>query len=177
MIPKSFVLALLTLLVTAPLVAADGPPAAPARVSLAIGGEVAHPLRLSAEDLGRLPRLTVHAKDHDGKDVEYSGVSLTEVLKLAAIPTGEDIKGPWLAKYLLVSAADGYRAVFALPELSPSFTNALVLLADQRDGKPLSAAEGPLRLVLPGEKRQARWVRQVLSLTLKSAPQDDTTKP
>src|SRR5580693_1596721 len=89
MIPKSFVLALLTLLVTGPLVAADGPPAAPARVSLAIGGEVAHPLRLSAEDLGRLPRLTVHAKDHDGKDVEYSGVSLTEVLKLAAIPTGE----------------------------------------------------------------------------------------
>jgi DMSO/TMAO reductase YedYZ molybdopterin-dependent catalytic subunit len=100
-------------------------------------------------------------------------VALGEILKLAAIPNGEDIKGPWLAKYLLVSAADGYRAIFALPELSPSFTSGVVLLADRRDGKPLSATEGPLRLVVPGEKRQARWVRQVLSLTLRSAPPDD----
>ena len=36
----------------------------------------------------------------------------------------------------------------------------VVLLADHRDGQPLSTAEGPLRLVVPDEKRHARWVRQ-----------------
>lgn len=31
----------------------------------------------------------------------------------------------------------------------------------------LSDAEGPLRIIVPGEKRQARWVRQVTVLTIK----------
>jgi hypothetical protein len=35
-----------------------------------------------------------------------------------------------------------------------------------RDGKPLSETEGPLRIVVPHDKRQARWVRQVTSLTI-----------
>jgi DMSO/TMAO reductase YedYZ molybdopterin-dependent catalytic subunit len=143
--------------------------AAPAHLD--VGGEVPHPLHLAAADLARLPRTSVQAKDHDGKAAEYSGVALTEVLKLAGAPSGAEIRGPALAKYIVVSAADGYRAVFALPELSPEFTDAIVLLADRRDGKPLAAAEGPLRLVVTADKRQARWVRQVLSLALYSAPQ------
>jgi hypothetical protein len=40
------------------------------------------------------------------------------------------------------------------------------LLADQRDGKPLGANEGPLRAIVPGEKRHARWVRQVIALKI-----------
>ncbi|MGE3541290.1 MAG: hypothetical protein AB7N91_28130 [Candidatus Tectimicrobiota bacterium] len=70
----------------------------------------------------------------------------------------------------MIEAADGYRVVFALPELDPAFTERLVLLAEQRDGQPLAATEGPLRLVVPGEKRQARWVRQVRSGSLQRAP-------
>ena len=75
-----------------------------------------------------------------------------------------------MALYLLVEAADGYRVIFALPELDPAFTERVVLLADHRDGQPLSTAEGPLRLVVPDEKRHARWVRQVGSCT--AAPRD-----
>ena len=75
-----------------------------------------------------------------------------------------------MALYLLVEAADGYRVVFALPELDPAFTERVVLLADHRDGQPLTPAEGPLRLVVPDEKRQARWVRQVGSGTVHRAP-------
>jgi hypothetical protein len=46
----------------------------------------------------------------------------------------------------------------------------VILLADRRDGQPLAAAEGPLRLVVPDEKRHARWVRQVRSCTVRRAP-------
>ncbi len=93
-----------------------------------------------------------------------------EVLKLAGVKFGEDLRGKSLALYLLVEAADGYRAVFALPELDPASTDKMVLLADKHDGKSLDDKEGPLRIVVPDEKRQARWVRQVTSLVIKRAP-------
>jgi DMSO/TMAO reductase YedYZ molybdopterin-dependent catalytic subunit len=92
------------------------------------------------------------------------------VLKLARAPLRDTLRGPHMSKYLLAQAADDYRAVFALAELAPGFTDAVVLLADRRDGRPLGPDEGPLRLVVPHDKRQARWVRQVKSLTVLDAP-------
>jgi hypothetical protein len=68
--------------------------------------------------------------------------------------------------YLVVEASDGYRAVFALPEIDPACTDRTILLVDRRDGKPLSAKEGPLRIVVPGEKRHSRWVRQVIAFKI-----------
>jgi DMSO/TMAO reductase YedYZ molybdopterin-dependent catalytic subunit len=168
--------AVLVLQLAAPVASADSTPSATTAAVLEVTGEVPHPLRLSAEDLERLPRASVHTKDHEGRDVAYSGVALAEVLRLAGVPTGAELKGAALAKYAVVGAADGYRAVFALPELSPDFTDVVVLLADRRDGKPLSSSEGPLRLVVPGDKRQARWVRQVVSLTVRSAPADNAAR-
>lgn len=136
---------------------------------LTIGGEVERPLKLTAGDMAKLPRLTVRAKDHDGKEVTFEGVELGEVLKLAGIPSGEKLSGKSLALFLVADAADGYRAVFTLPELDHAFTERVVLLADRRDGKALSGNEGRLRIVVPDEKRQARWVRQVVSLTIRRA--------
>ena len=68
-------------------------------------------------------------------------------------------------------AADGYRAVFALPELDSAFTGGLVLLADRVDGRPLPAGVGPLRLVVPDERRHGRWVRQVIAVRVLRAPE------
>ncbi|MEP7271662.1 MAG: molybdopterin-dependent oxidoreductase, partial [Acidobacteriota bacterium] len=105
--------------------------------------------------------LSISAKGHDGKEGEYPGTALVEVLKLAGAKFGEDLRGRNLALYLVVEAADGYRAVYALPELDPLYTHKSILLATKREGKPLDDKEGPLRIVVPDEKRQARWVRQV----------------
>jgi DMSO/TMAO reductase YedYZ molybdopterin-dependent catalytic subunit len=133
-------------------------------IVLRIEGLVDKPLGLSAADLARMPRQTLEARDRDGKLVRFAGVTLTEVLRAAGGPLGEKLRGTQLSKFLLVEAADGYRVVFALPELDPAFTDESILIADRRDGQPLSAAEGPLRLVVLHEKRQARWVRQVTTL-------------
>jgi hypothetical protein len=60
---------------------------------------------------------------------------------------------------------NGYdRAVLALPELDPALTDRIILLADRRDGKPMGGNAGPLRVIVPGEKRHARWVRQFIGL-------------
>jgi hypothetical protein len=81
---------------------------------------------------------------------------------------GQATRGAALANYVLVEAADGYRIVFALPEVDPSFTDAVLLVADRRDGKPLDKDEGNLRLIVPHEKRHARWIRQVLGISLRT---------
>jgi DMSO/TMAO reductase YedYZ molybdopterin-dependent catalytic subunit len=139
-------------------------PAPTSNVVLSVGGDVPRPLKLAAPEFARLPRHTVRAKDHDGKDAVYEGVPLVEVLKTAGVKFGQDLRGPALATYLVVEAADGYRAAFALPELDPAFTDRVILLADRRDGKPLRQGAGPLRVIVPSEKRHARWVRQVIGL-------------
>jgi hypothetical protein len=56
--------------------------------------------------------------------------------------------------------------VFALAELDPGLGGRSVLLADRRDGSPLGPTEGPLRLVIPDEKRPARWARQVRTIRI-----------
>jgi DMSO/TMAO reductase YedYZ molybdopterin-dependent catalytic subunit len=135
-------------------------------VLVSIGGEVPHPYTLTADEFARLPRLSVRARDHDGNEAEFEGVAVFEILTRAGLKLGQDLRGPALAMYLLVEATDGYRAVFALPEIDPACTDRTILLADRRDGKPLTAKEGPLRIVVPGEKRHSRWVRQVLTLKI-----------
>ncbi len=136
---------------------------------MSVGGEVERPLKLSAADWAKLPRRTVKAKDHDGKEVTFEGVPLFEVLTLAGVPFGERLRGKQIALFLLAEAADGYKAVFALPELDPAYTDRSIILADRRDNAPLSEKEGQLRIVVPGEKMQARWVRQVTALNIRRA--------
>src|SRR5215813_1147194 len=66
-------------------------PASP--VVLTIGGEVANPIKLTAGDLAKLPRRSVQAKDHDGKDTAFEGIEIAEVLKLAGVKSGEQLRG------------------------------------------------------------------------------------
>ena len=82
---------------------------------------------------------------------------------------GEAIRGAALANYLMVEAVDGYRVVFALPEVDPAFTDLIFLLADRRNAQPKGEYEGRWRIVVPHEKRHARSVRKVVSFTLQRA--------
>ncbi len=96
----------------------------------------------------------------------FEGVPLKAVLDKAGVGQGESMKGKRLASCLLVEAADGYRVVIALPETDPAFTDKQILLAFLKNGKPLDDKEGPYRIVIPDEKRMARWVRQVTTLKI-----------
>jgi hypothetical protein len=121
------------------------------------------PVILSAADIGSLPHTTVKVSGPDGTKV-FRGVLVATVLKKANV--GLALKGKRLASCLIVEAADGYRVVIALPELDPEFTDKQILLAGERDGKPLDDKEGPYRIIIPDEKKMARWVRQVKTLKI-----------
>ncbi|HXY52880.1 MAG TPA: hypothetical protein VEI01_25770 [Terriglobales bacterium] len=95
---------------------------------------------------------------------------LKNVLEKAGIKLGETLKGKRLTSCLVVEAADNYRVVIALPELDPAFNTKQILLVFLRDGKPLDEKDGPYRIVIPDEKRMARWVRQVTKLKIVDVP-------
>jgi DMSO/TMAO reductase YedYZ molybdopterin-dependent catalytic subunit len=151
---------------------AAGPAAQlPMGVVLHVSGAVSHPLALSLQDLAALPRTKLTAKEHD-KTVTYEGVKLTEILQRAGAPRGKQLHGKAMASYVLVTAHDGYRVLFALPELDPDFTDASqqIIVADTADGKPLTEKQGPVRIVVPQEKRPARWIRMVDSIEVVTLP-------
>jgi DMSO/TMAO reductase YedYZ molybdopterin-dependent catalytic subunit len=123
-------------------------------------------LKLGAQDFARLPQVKVSAKDHEGKNYEYAGLRLRDILTQAGVATANDLRGKEMADYVVAEASDGYRVVFSLAELDPDLGNTMVIVAQSVDGQPLAATEGPLRLVVPGDKRQARWVRMVTSISV-----------
>jgi DMSO/TMAO reductase YedYZ molybdopterin-dependent catalytic subunit len=137
---------------------------APPRI--AVRGAVPSPIELSIGDLERMPKRTARVKDRDGKVVEYEGVALAEALKAAGIELGETLRGRALANFVVVEGSDGYRVVFALAELDAGTTDRLTLLAFRKDGRPLGRDEGPLRVIVPDEKRAARWVRGVIAFVV-----------
>jgi hypothetical protein len=138
--------------------AGDAPSPEP---SIEIYGLAGPLVRMTASELKKLPHLDVTAVDHGGKSARYAGVALRVLLDKAGIPAGEKLRGRWLRAYVAIDATDHYRAVFALAELDPSFTDRTILLADTRDGQPLDPRHGPFQIIVPGEKKQARWVRMV----------------
>jgi cytochrome c peroxidase len=134
--------------------------------TLSVTGDVATPLRLSADDLAKMPRETVTIPEQDGTKVEYEGVNLREILKRAGAPLGKDLRGKGLASYIVARAKDGYQVVFTLGEIDADFGNETILVADKRAGKPLFAYQGPFRLVCPNDKAGARSVRMLETLEL-----------
>ena len=131
-----------------------------------VGGEVLKPLKLSAKELSTLKSSEVKAKDRDGKEHAFKGVMLWTILDSAGVTLGKDLRGENLAKYVLVKATDGYEVIFSLPEIDPEFSDEIILLAYEVDGKPLAASEGPFRLVVPQDKKHARWIRQLNSVQI-----------
>jgi DMSO/TMAO reductase YedYZ molybdopterin-dependent catalytic subunit len=141
--------------------------AAPALTSarLTISGDVEHPLSLSLADLSKMPRTTVNVTNsREKKDETFEGVALSGLLKQAGAPQGPKLRGATMATYVIAEAADGYRVIFSLAELDSDFQDSGVIVADRMDGKPLDDNAGPLRLVVPHDKRPARWIRMLQSI-------------
>jgi DMSO/TMAO reductase YedYZ molybdopterin-dependent catalytic subunit len=148
-----------------------GSQSTPAPAELRIGGDVSTPLVLTIADLKKMPRKTLSVVNpHDKKTEVYEGVLLEEILRKAGVPQGEHLRGASLATYVTAEASDGYRAVFSLAELDSGVLDSEIIVADTMDGATLNASLGPFRLVAPHEKRPARWVRMLTSITVRSVP-------
>lgn len=121
----------------------------------------------SPEKLAALPHKTLTAyNEHVKASQTYSGVPLIELLKPLGV--SEKPHGAELRLYLIAEGSDGYQVVYSIAEVTPDVHDGTVLIADALEGKPLGD-NGPLQLVSTGEKRPARWVRNLVAIRVKTA--------
>jgi hypothetical protein len=118
------------------------------------------PRAVSAEQIAALPAISQHAAiEHS--DREWTGPLLWDVLVNAgAVDPAKPADAVHLA--VQVIGADGWTAVFGLAELSPEFAGKPIQLADRMNGG--SIPDQGLRLIVPGERRGGRSVRDVVRL-------------
>lgn len=138
------------------------PPAGPLQITFE--GKLA---TWTVATLAALPHVnvTVH-NEHTKADETYSGVPL--IALLTPLGVSDKPRGKQLRLYVVASGSDGYEVVYAIGEVTPDVHDATVMVADTEDGKPV-AADGPLKLVATGEKRPARWVRNLVAIDVKTA--------
>lgn len=118
---------------------------------------------VSRETLAAMPRTVVRVADELGRELEYEGVPLSALLAAQGVPLARALKGH-LDMIVVATAADGLRVAFAMGEVDPFRGATEVLVADLADGRPLPYETGPVRLIVPHEKRRSRWVRALRSL-------------
>src|ERR1700727_1209559 len=134
-------------------------------------GDIPHPRIFNEQEWKQLKHTPISATNaHEKKTAAFSGVPLRELLKDAGVPSGENLHGKALASFVMVTASDGYQVQFSIAELDEGIGNLQVLVADSEDGKPLGPMAGPLRLVVPTDKRPARWVRMVKTIRVVASP-------
>lgn len=124
-------------------------------------------LAFTTAEFAALPHTACTTADpHTKAELKFSGVSVRDLLARAGAPLGAAMRGPALQQAVLIRATDGYAVIFSLAEFDESFGNRTILLADQESGAALSERHGPLRLVVSGDQKAARWIRQVKSIEL-----------
>ena len=126
------------------------------------GGKTATVDDAQLRDLHRVTVTTAYGDHH-----VYAGAPLSDLLALVGAPSEVRLHGPALDQVVVITGSDGFYSVLSIAETAASFRTAPVILADEEDGKPLDAQEGPFRLVIGGDLKPARSVRMVTSLELR----------
>jgi len=140
-----------------PGITRENPKIDPETYTLTVDGEVRRPLKLSWNDILKLPKIKSASDFHcvEGWSVlncEWEGIPFREFIGLAK-PKDD-------AAFVTIECADGYSTSLSLQELSGDD----VLLAYSLDGKPLEEGFGfPLRLVVPDKYgyKSALWVTHI----------------
>ncbi len=127
------------------------------------------PVTFTRDDFRALPHvaITVH-NGHTNASETYSGVPLATLLTKVNAPLGKELHGQAMTSYLIATGSDGYSVVLSLAEADPSFHEGQVLVVDTREGQPLGN-NGPFQLIISDDKRPARWVHNLVSITLRRA--------
>jgi hypothetical protein len=128
-------------------------------------------ITVTAADLKAMPRHpVVIVNAHTKADEKYEGVLLSDVLAKINAPMGEKLRGPLLLTYVKAGASDNYHVLLALADVDPEMRPNEIIVADTMNGAALDAKQGPLKLIVPGDKRPARSVRMLTTILLHQAP-------
>lgn len=124
-----------------------------------VSGDVLRPGTFDLAALQALPVQTAVV----GSDT-YTGVSFWDLLNTTAgLATDPAVHNDALGMYVVATASDGFKAVFSLGELNPSFGNQPNLIAYEINGDLLTF-NGFARIVAPNDSGRSRFVSNLTSL-------------
>ncbi|HEY2796811.1 MAG TPA: hypothetical protein VGK26_02875 [Thermoanaerobaculia bacterium] len=108
--------------------------------------------------LGRNQR-DVRIEDSGGNTIVYHGLPLLEVLERGGLDlktmNGQRISA---AQVVLAAGRDGYTVAFSIGELTANRSNPKVFLVAESSGEgPLPDNEGPVRLIVYGDKARSAY--------------------
>ncbi len=90
-------------------------------------------------------------------------------------PMGLAAKTEWIT--FLAGTGAIVLTFLAGAELDPVMTDNRIIVADRMNGKPLDPKEGPFKIVVPGDKRPARWIRMLTALQVENAVSPSESSP
>jgi hypothetical protein len=121
---------------------------------------------LSVADLQAMPQKTLSVKNgHSGADELYTGVAVGDLLARYGFAFESSTAKRVYHSYVRAEGTDGYWVLYSASELEGVLRETGAIVALTADGKPLGE-QGEFKIVLAGEKRPARWVRNLKSLTV-----------
>ena len=141
--------------------------------SFTFDGQVYNPLTLDVEALQAFTPHTETVTYVSGQDTvttTFTGALLWDVLSAAQPNVNGDVRNDKLSMFLVVTGADGYQAVVSWGEIDPEYANAPILLAYAENDAPLAEGQGPVRLVVPTDGREGRYVSGISTISLRDAP-------
>ena len=123
-------------------------------------------MTLKLADLEAMPQrtLTVH-NGHSNVDETYTGVGLSDLLAALGISVENGGAKKVYHSYVRAEGTDKYFVLYSASELEPALHGGDAIVALTVDGKPI-VDDGQFKLVAAGEKKPARWVTNLSSLTV-----------
>ena len=132
-------------------------------LAVTVGGKTT---TLTVAELQTMPQRTVTVHNaHLKVDETYSGVAVSDLLaKQGVTAEGAGARRVYRS-YLKVEGTDGYWVLYSASEREGAVHKGEVIVALTVDGKTLGE-DGKFKLVSTEEQKPARWVRNLMGLTL-----------
>lgn len=142
--------------------------AAPATAAISATDWDGHSHTLTAAQLQGLDQGTLTVTIH-GTTLTCQGPRMDAVLTMLGVPMGKAMRGAALAATVDLRARDNHRVTLAASTFDPGISGRESILAHRCNGKLLDAHAGPWRLLIQGDVRPARWIRQVHNIVVHRA--------
>ncbi len=121
---------------------------------------------LSLGDLQAMPQRTMVVHNgHSNVDESYTGVGLSDLLARYGFTLENGGAKKVYHSYVRAEGTDHYFVLYSASELEPGLHTADAIVALTVNGKPLTE-DGQFKFVAGAEKKPARWVTNLSSLTI-----------
>ncbi len=148
-------------------VAANKPAAKPS-TELVVTGLSGASRRLLPSDFKALSHVTATVHNpHNNQDESYSGVPVKDLLAMVSVTQGSGPKVSANMQIVVASATDDFQVAITLCDTNPECRSGEAIVADSKGGEPLTT-DGAFKLILTGDKKPARWARNLHALTMRS---------